>query len=127
MRRAVGNAFWTPSGASNLYGGLSLICRATRHERRGPWADGTGESWQQAGAQDEHEEEGGYASDLPIKVKAQKLQRCVVKTFFVVSEANGKADEQGKGIAEARTKQGKGAEDSAYNLLCCCCCCWLLF
>lgn len=45
-------------------------------------------------AQAEQEDEkggwGGYASDLPIKVKAQKLQRCVVKTFFVASEANGK-------------------------------------
>lgn len=42
-------------------------------------------------------------------MKAQKLQRCVAKTFFVASEANGKGNEEGKGIEEARSV--RGAED----------------
>lgn len=50
-------------------------------------------------------------------MKAQKLQRCVVKTFFVASEANGKADEQGKGIAAARTVQEGGARGFSLQLI----------
>lgn len=91
---------------------LSAEPRGTRDVGRGPMALAKVGS-----RQDEHEEEGGYASDLPIKVKTQKLQRCVVKTFFVASEANGKADEQGKGIAAARTVQEGGARGFSLQLI----------
>lgn len=41
----------------------------------------------------------------------------MVKTFFVASEANGKADEQGKGIAAARTVQEGGARGFSLQLI----------
>lgn len=67
-RRAVGNAFFFfLEDASNLYGGLSLICQEEPKEGY------EGEPCRGA---------GGYATDLPIKLKAQKASPMRGENFF---------------------------------------------